>query len=179
MVPINLTSYGKNFAENLKILDSFTSNVLQAHTDGSGEKKYTVLVNILLEPMKRGELTQEEVQNEADTFAFTIRDTTPMTINQSLYLIGRHPEHQRKLQKQIDVNETDISESIKYMKFPDYVLKESLCLYPPSPLIVKFFESDETVEGETIYKGTDVEVFILGIHRNKNYWKDPSLLNPN
>lgn len=65
------------------------------------------------------------------------------------------------------------------MKFPDYVLKESLCLYPPSPLIVKFFESDETVEGETIYKGTDVEVFILGIHRNKNYWKDPSLLNPN
>lgn len=81
MVPINLTSYGKNFAENLKILDSFTSNVLQAHTDGSGEKKYTVLVNILLEPMKRGELAQEEVQNEADTFAFTIRDTTPMTIN--------------------------------------------------------------------------------------------------
>ena len=65
------------------------------------------------------------------------------------------------------------------MKFPDYVLKESLCLYPPSPLIVKFSESDETVEGETIYKGTDVEVFILGIHRNKNYWKDPSLLNPN
>ena len=55
------------------------------------------------------------------------------------------------------------------MKFPDYVLKESLCLYPPSPLIVKLFESDETVEGETIYKGTDVEVFILGIHRNKNY----------
>lgn len=81
MVPINLTSYGKNFAENLKILDSFTSNVLQAHIDGSGEKKYTVLVNILLEPMKGGELTQEKVQNEADTFAFTIRDTTPMTIN--------------------------------------------------------------------------------------------------
>ena len=173
------TTYGKKFAENVKILHDFTSNVLKAHIDGIGEKKHTVLLDILLEAMKRGKLTRDEVQNEVDTFTFTSHDTTAIAINWCLYLIGRHPEHQRKLQKEIDdADETDISESIKHIKFLDCVLKESLRLYPPTPLIAKCLENDEIIEGETIYKGTDVGVFIFGIQRNENYWKDPLLFNP-
>ena len=72
--------------QNLKILVSFTSNVLRAHTDGIGDRKYTVLLDILLEDMKRGDFTREEVQKEVDTFTFTSHDTTSMAINGCLYL---------------------------------------------------------------------------------------------
>lgn len=76
-----LRSYGKKFAENLKILGSFTSNVLKNHTDGIGKKKHAVLLDILLEAMKRWEFTREEVQNETDIFTFTSHGTTSMAIN--------------------------------------------------------------------------------------------------
>ena len=57
-------------------------------------------------------------------------------------LIGRHPEHQRKLQKEIDdVDETDISQSIKHMKFLDCVLSLYVSIHQIywslSPLNVK------------------------------------------
>ena len=47
-------------------------------------------------------LTDQEIQDEVDTFMFEGHDTTASGISWMLYNMAQHPQHQQKCQKEID-----------------------------------------------------------------------------
>jgi len=119
------------------------------------------------------------IREEVDTFMFEGHDTTSSGIAWCLYLLGKYPEYQKQLQDEIDnAAGSDMAEKIRNMTFLDQVVKETLRLYPPVPMVARTIEKDAVVNGEKIYKGTEVTINITNLHRNPTYWKDPNMFQP-
>ena len=193
------TSYGKIYYESLKYVQKYTTDVINRkiteQTEKStvksnfpltsersyqaGDKKGICFIDILLSSYQTGEIDIDGIREEVDTFIFEGHDTTASAISFCLYLLGRHPEHQKSLQDEIqNVEGKDVFEKVKNMKFLDLCLKEALRLYPPVPLIARELEEDTVIDGHKIYKNTDVVVAILWLHRNEKYWEEPIKFDP-
>ncbi|KAH7984479.1 hypothetical protein HPB52_021524 [Rhipicephalus sanguineus] len=75
-------------------------------------------------------------------------DTTATATSYTLYLLGHHPEAQDKVHAEIDAVFADDKqrsvtvEDIKKLKYLDCVIKESLRLYPPVPLVARNIDED-------------------------------------
>ena len=193
------TSYGKIYYESLKYVQKYTADVINRkiteQTEKStvksdfpltskqsyqaGDKKGICFIDILLSSYQTGEIDIDGIREEVDTFIFEGHDTTASAISFCLYLLGRHPEHQKSLQDEIqNVEGKDVFEKVKNMKFLDLCLKEALRLYPPVPLIARELEEDTVIDGHKISKNTDVVVAILWLHRNEKYWEEPTKFDP-
>ena len=143
------------------------------------DKKSICFIDTLLSSYQAGEIDIDGIREEVDTFIFEGHDTTSAAISFCLHLLGRHPEHQKTLQDEIEnVEGKDVFEKVKNMKFLDLCLKEVLRLYPPVPLIARELEEDTVIDGHKIYKNTDVAVAILWLHRNDKYWEEPTKFDP-
>jgi len=64
------------------------------------------------------------------------------------------------------------------MKFTDYVIKETLRLYPPFPLLQREAQVDDVIGGLKIPQGTAVYVVPWMIHHSPTIWKNPDLFYP-
>ena len=120
------------------------------------------------------------IREEVDMFMFGGHDSTASALSWTLYLIGRHPEVQKKLHTEIDnapVSE-NLSDKIRNMKYLEYVIKESLRLYPPAPFYERFLDKDTRIDGHVLPKGTTRSMDVIGIHTNPEYWDDPLCFNP-
>lgn len=193
------TSYGKIYHESLNYVHKYTTDVINRRIDEQTEsetaknnfsltseqsyqtddKKSICFIDTLLSSYQAGEIDIDGIREEVDTFIFEGHDTTSAAISFCLHLLGRHPEHQKTLQDEIEnVEGKDVFEKVKNMKFLDLCLKEILRLYPPVPLIARELEEDTVIDGHKIYKNTDVAVAILWLHRNDKYWEEPTKFDP-
>ena len=193
------TSYGKAYYESLKYIHEYTTAVINKRIAASREndesqmesliargndeieiaKKNVCFIDTLLDSFQAGEIDIDGIREEVDTFIFEGHDTTATAISFCLYLLGRHPNHQKTLQNEIEnVQGKDVLENVRNMEFLDCCLKETLRLYPSVPFVGRDLEEDTVIDGHTIYKNTDVYVNIIMLHRNESYWKEPAKFNP-
>ncbi|CAN8009939.1 unnamed protein product, partial [Ixodes pacificus] len=110
-------------------------------------------------------------------------ETTSATIGFTLHLLATHPEEQDKLFPDIDAvfpqsSETSLN-NLQNLTRLDMVVKESLRLYPPIPiLITRVCPQDTTVMEQFIPAGTTVVAPAWHIHRSSQFWSDPSRFLP-
>lgn len=83
---------------------------------------------------------------------FEGHDTTAASINWTLYLLGRHPEIQKKVHEEIDsvlggnpVKGKISSGDLSKMKYLESCIKESLRIYPSVPFIGRKLATDLTL----------------------------------
>ncbi|XP_030740423.2 cytochrome P450 4V2 [Echinops telfairi] len=105
---------GREHRRSLKILHSFTNNVItervsqmkaeeEGRDDQDGIKRRAFLDLLLGAIDEEGKkLSHEDIREEVDTFMFEGHDTTAAAINWSLYLLGCYPEAQKKVDNELD-----------------------------------------------------------------------------
>lgn len=156
--------------KNIKIMHDFTDKVISERrdtlqkslsesngkldtpvdeVDEVGSKRRMALLDVLLQSTIDGKpLSNEDIREEVDTFMFEGHDTTTSAISYTLYLLARHPEIQERAFKEIrDVIGDDKTKAISMrdlseLKYLECVIKESLRLYPPVPMIGRHLEED-------------------------------------
>lgn len=151
--------------ESIKLMHDFTENIIMERRealeksisenaqsqedDEFGQKKRMALLDVLLQSSIAGApLSNEDIREEVDTFMFEGHDTTTSGISFALYLIARHPEVQKKIVEEIvEVLGTDTERPVTLrdlgdLKYLECVIKESLRLYPPVPMIGRYFTED-------------------------------------
>lgn len=109
-------------------------------------------------------------------------DTASSTLEWALTEILREPEIMKKVQAEIDevvgthrkVEESD-TDKLKYLQA---VLKETLRLHPPIPLIPRRAMQDTIYLGYHIPEGTQVYVNVWSIGRDPDAWDDPLSFKP-
>jgi cytochrome P450 len=196
-----LTPIGRDYKKCLNIVHGFTKQVIEDRRnemekrklEGTsdkendaqlGLKQRPVFLDLLLRSTEDGKpLSDEGIREEVDTFMFEGHDTTSAGVMWALYLLGSHPECQRKAQEELDSifggsDRHATSEDLKEMKYLECVLKESLRIYPSVPIISRDLEEDFQVGDYNLPAGTTVGVVPIGIHRDPKVFPDPLKFDP-
>ncbi|GIX85776.1 cytochrome P450 4V2 [Caerostris darwini] len=189
----NFIEDGIELKNHLKILHDFTLSVIQEKKkkllSGDPEigtkRKRKALMDLLLEHhLQTKDLTEEDIREEVDTFAFEGHDTTATGISWALYLIGLHKDVQEKIHEELDrifgddVDRHADTNDLKDMQYLDYVLKESQRIYPSVPIISREAPEDINICGYAIPKGSSCTVHVYLLHRDETVFPNPEKFDP-
>ncbi|XP_069681253.1 cytochrome P450 4C1-like [Periplaneta americana] len=149
-----------------------------------GQKKRIAFLDMLLDASEDGnKLTDEEIQEEVDTFMFGGHDTIAAAISTSLYLLGLHPEIQDRVHEELegifkDSDHSPTLKDLKNMKYLHMVIKEALRLYPSVPLLARMLTQDLQLGSHTIPAGVTACVPIFAMHRDPDIFPSPTQFDP-
>jgi cytochrome P450 len=145
------------FSTAMQQLTEAVDAILSARTDSPGRPD-------LLELIRSGAQTPEDVRNEAIAFLLAGHETTANALTWLLAHLAHHPEEQ--------------SRSANDPASLDRSIQETLRLSPPIWIIERHaIESDE-IEGYSIPCGSSVVVCPYTVHRHPDFWDTPESFLP-
>jgi cytochrome P450 len=150
--------------------------IIRQRKESSG--KYNDLLDMLLdaryedthEPMK-----DEQVIDEILILLIAGHETTANALSWTLYLLANYPEELQKLRSEtygLGTNECITNDPLTA------VIKESMRLYPPAWISDRVPLQDDGYQDFTYPKDTIIVMFYYGLHRNAQYWENPSAFMP-
>ncbi|RVW20427.1 Cytochrome P450 71A9 [Vitis vinifera] len=174
----------KNFLE----LDKIYEKVIEEHLDPERpEPEHEDLVDVLIrvqkDPKRAVALSIEKIKGVLTDMFVAGTDTSSASLVWTMAELIRNPSVMRKAQEEVrsavrgkyQVEESDISRLI-YLKL---VVKESLRLHPPAPLLVpRKTNEDCTIRGYEVPANTQVFVNGKSIATDPNYWENPNEFQP-
>lgn len=147
---------------------------------GDRDNLFTRLVGAV-NPETGETMPEEQLVDNLLTFLLAGHQTIAMTLTWTLYLISRAPEWEARLLEEIRrvVPSGPVTgEHIEKLVTVQQVLKESMRLYPPIPMMSRQAARDVDLAGQPIKAGTLVGLPIYAIHRHHKLWDDPDRFDP-
>ena len=126
-------------------------------------------------------MNDEQLIDNLLTFYLAGHETTARALTWTLYLLARFPEWREKLCDEIKAvtGGAPVSgEHIERLVLAQQVVKESMRLYPPVPLLSRQAVEDTTLGGNPIRAGTSIAMPIYVIHRHVKRWERPDEFDP-
>ncbi|KAF7838257.1 cytochrome P450 71A1-like [Senna tora] len=164
-------------------LDAFFDEVIAQHKtmkhDHQSDRKEKDFVDILLhlqeEAISEFELTQEDIKAILVDMFVGGSDTSSTALEWAMTELVRNASIMKKAQEEVrrvvgnksKVEETDV----KQMKYLNCVVKETLRLHPPGPLIPRKTRSSVKIRGYDIPPKTNVLINVLAIQTDPGVWE--------
>lgn len=128
-------------------------------------------------------LNDKQLRDEVLTFMLAGHETTSVGMTWILHHLAKYPEIQANVRKEVrsilpQVGEPLTSEHLEKMSYLTCVIKETLRLFPPVPMVIRQAMEDNYIEGYYFPKGIEVNINIISLHRNPKYWEDPLEFRP-
>jgi cytochrome P450 len=115
------------------------------------------------------------------TFYLAGHETTAKALTWTLYLLACSPEWTARLEEEIarvTGGAAVTSEHVDRLTLVQQVLKESMRLFPPVPLMSRQAVADTRLDGHDIKAGGSVLMPIYAMHRHVARWDDPDAFDP-
>jgi len=115
------------------------------------------------------------------TFYLAGHETTARALTWTLYLLSRSPEWSEALAGEVErvAGGAPVAPAhIERLVLTQQVLKESMRLFPPVPMMSRQVAADTTLAGHAIRAGSSVIIPIYAIHRHAARWDDPHAFDP-
>lgn len=133
------------------------------------------------DPESGGRMSDELLIDNLLTFFLAGHETTAKALTWTLYLLARAPEWQDRIQAEVRRVAGDAPigpEHIDKLTITTQVLKESMRLYPPAPIMSRQATVDTDLAGIPIKSGTQIIIPIYAIQRHRRYWSNPDFFEP-
>lgn len=130
------------------------------------------------------QFNDEEIHDHIYTFVAAGYETTALQITFTLLLLAMHPDVQETLFKEVfeafSDNSTRIDyEYLKKLEYLDAVVKESMRLLPPVPLIGRQTLEEIELNELKVPKGVTLLINFFNLHRRKDLWgADAEIFKP-
>src|SRR5665648_1221675 len=126
-------------------------------------------------------MSDEHLVDNLLTFLLAGNHTIAAALTWTLYLTSRAPEWEARMLaeiRQVVPSGPITGEHIDKLVTVQQVLKESLRLFPPLPLMSRYAAEDVELAGEHIKAGTLIGLPIYVIHRHRKLWDSPDRFDP-
>jgi len=133
------------------------------------------------DPESGQSMNDEQLVDNLLTFYLAGHETTAKALTWTLYLLACSPGWTHALEEEIarvtggaEVN----AGHIEQLMLTQQVLKESMRLYPPVPLMTRQAVADTQLGASKVRAGTSVVMPIYAIHRHAKRWADADAFDP-
>lgn len=126
-------------------------------------------------------MSDKQLADNLLTFIAAGHETTAKAMTWTLYLLARSSEWQRRVRAEvIDVCGASPVEAahLEQLTITEQVLKESMRLYPPAPVLTRMAGSALQLGGHRFQPGTLIVIPIFAVHRHARLWEDPNRFDP-
>lgn len=179
----------------LKVLHKFTNDVILQRkdkleqnmnnkTDLLTEKKMNFLDMLLLSKVEDKPLSNSDIREEVDTIMFEAHDTVASVISFTFYNLSKNQEIQEKVFNEIrqvfgdDIKSPLTFRQLQELKYVEMVIKESMRIYTPAPIIGRKLTEDTIISGVTVPKETNIMIPIWSVHHDPDVYPDPEHFDP-
>ncbi|XWS61025.1 hypothetical protein CRYUN_Cryun07bG0090300 [Craigia yunnanensis] len=170
-----------------EIFESVIAQRRKPVDQGKKREESKDFLQLLLELNQQGDyktsLSMDEIKGLLVDLIVASTDTTSVTVEWAMTELLRNPEKMRKLVEELDrvVGDQNIAEEshLPQLLYLAAVIKETLRLHPPTPLLVTRKPSKTCiVAGYTIPKVSRVVFNAWAIQRDPEFWDDPLKFEP-
>ncbi|HUR31022.1 MAG TPA: cytochrome P450 [Saprospiraceae bacterium] len=128
----------------------------------------TMLLEARFEESHEG-MNEDQLIDECLILFVAGHETSANALSWMIYLLGMHQNEYKRLQ---NAQPEEQSLSIRN------VISETLRLFPPAWVVDRISLEDDGILGFNMPKGTVWIIYIRGMHRHPDYWKDPDRFLP-
>ena len=181
-VKLNLpfTAY-RRFLAARATLDAFVYRLI-AERRADGRDAGDVLSMLLQSQDEEGSaMTDEQVRDQAMTLIAAGHETTSNALSWTFYLLDRNPVQREKLLAELQsalAGRPPALEDLPGLPYLDWVLNESMRIYPPAWTIGRRSSEAFDLEGYHFPAGTRVLFSQWVIHHLPDVWGDPDAFRP-
>jgi cytochrome P450 len=133
------------------------------------------------DPETGAPMSEKQLIDNLLTFLAAGHETTAKALTWTFYLIARAPQWQQRILDEVAAVAGDApigAAHIDRLVVTRAVLKESMRLYPPAPIMTRIATEEMSLGDRTIAAGTFIVVPIFAIHRHRKLWSDPGRFDP-
>ncbi|XP_050452051.1 cytochrome P450 4C1-like isoform X2 [Cataglyphis hispanica] len=192
----NLTSARKKCHRDINFIHIFIDEIIKANKTrelivrNRGKTFYDILMGV---PRRENYMYDDFTKIFNNNILFMLlaaSETTAITLNFVIFILANFPETQEKVYKELREiygikapKSTRIKyEDLQRMNYLENVIKETLRLFPVGPLIARELTEDINIRYQTreiiLPKDADVVIQIMTAQRNKKYWPNPLVFDP-
>ncbi|CAK7325412.1 unnamed protein product [Dovyalis caffra] len=184
------TGNGKKLVGALKEYDCLVERLIKEHEEkamegfkeGEGKDLMDILLEIYNDPAAEIRISKNDIESFLLDLFFAGTDTTSVALHWTTAELISNPEIFKKLRDEINtvvgpnrlVRESDIP-NLPYL---GAIIKETLRIHPPAPLIIRECAEDCNVNGSFIKARTRVVTNVYAIMRDPNSWANPNEFMP-
>ena len=179
---------GQQYYKNLKEMTSFAREVtekriknMQVEKSVKDKSNRKIFLDNILVHYQSGFYSIEDILKETQSFILGGFDTISTALSWCLYLLGRNLDKQEIAYKELtDIKRLNlpIQKILPKMHYLECVIKESLRIHPPFPVIGRHLEEEAIFDSLTFPKGSAIQICLLGSQRNAKNWENPMQFQP-
>ncbi|XP_063914425.1 cytochrome P450 4C1-like isoform X2 [Zophobas morio] len=171
---------GRGLAENL-MAEEYKSYESKGRNDDAIQSN-RFLPN-LTKLSQTKQITREEILEETIFMMMAASETSAITINTILTILGIYTDIQERLYDELVLvlpnNENSPTrEQINSLDYLERVVKEALRLVPTAPFIVRYADEDIKCDPYVFPAGSNLAVPVVLLHRDPDVWPDPEKFDP-
>ena len=177
-----ITSYGRRMAA-IRQLDMLINTLIAQRRDD--DRNYDDVLSMLMSAESGEEpgtkLTGKQIHDHILTFLAAGHETTAITLVWTFYLLSQYPHIRTKLQdemREVLADREPTLDDLAKLPYLDWVLNESMRLYPPAWLQMRSVAKETELDGVRLPVGTQLILSQWVIHRLPEIWQDPEVFRP-
>ncbi|XP_023212052.1 cytochrome P450 4C1-like isoform X1 [Centruroides sculpturatus] len=200
-----MSKTGKNYKKDIEIIHRFDEKLFKRRKENLVKKmqqqhsldkethneeepkmktKQRIIDSLLDLHVKQGLISEEDVIRDMGATIFAGYDSTANIVSWALYFMGRFHEIQEKVYLELqeifknDFNRDITIDDLTKMTYLECVIKESMRIYPPFPLIARKNPSEMKIGNYVLPANSTLVINIYGIHHNPSVYENPEIFDP-
>jgi cytochrome P450 len=167
----------------MKTLRSRVADVVRERRAAAGPEGADLTRRLIdaRDPETSQAMSDERLVDNVLTFYLAGHETTAKALTWTLYLLARSRQWSQALADEVERvagSEEVTAAHAEKLVITQQVLKESMRLYPPVPIMSRQAIADVEIEGHAIRAGTSLLIPIYAVHRHERRWDDAHAFRP-
>jgi cytochrome P450 len=169
------------FNRDVRRIDRFVYRIITERRASGADTGDLLSMLLRAQDEDGSRMTDRQLRDEVMTLFLAGHETTALTLTWAWYLLARNPEAETalhaELEEVLDGRAPTVAD-LPRLRYCEWVIKESMRLYPPAYAVGREAVRDCEVGGYRIPAGMQVFAFQWAVHRDARWYEEPAAFRP-